>query len=52
LFDKLKYAQRNIIERLLGWLKKIAGSIPGTTGQPKAYQRCFRPLAQQGVCDG
>lgn len=52
LFDRPKYRQRNIIERMFGWLKENRRIARASTSSQKVTPRWFRWLVSCGVCDG
>lgn len=51
LFDRPKYRQRNIIERMFGWLKENRRIVKALTSSRKAMPPWSRWLVPYGVCD-
>lgn len=51
LFDRLKYRQRNLIERMFGWLKKNRRVVTRFDKLAKVMARWSRWLVLCGVCD-
>ena len=51
LFDRPKYRQRNIIERMFGWLKENRRIVTRFDKLAKATPQWSRWLVPCGVCD-
>lgn len=51
-FDRPRYRHRNIIERMLGWLKESRRIVTRFDKLAKVMAPWFRWLVSCGVCDG